>query len=442
MAVDDTQASAEESPAASQAAPEVALRPWSAFAYYDFTMLWLGGTAASTAMTLRLLISAQWIYDETGSAVTLGLLGVIQLSQIPVVLFGGILSDLVDRKKLMAMTQFVSFVSLVALSLAAFSGSLAVWHIFLVQGITGMVNVLGGSARPAMIARVVPRPLLSHAVSTNTATFQVASIVAPLAFVGVYELFGVSWAFALAMVVSAVSVIAPYLIRVSGKPADSTVKVTFTSTWTSLIEGVKFVRRHRILPGLYLLDIGVTVFSFYRFLFPIFSDQLYGLGAAGTGILTSVNGIGGIAGSALVLYTAKMPRKGVLVLFATALYALLLIAFGSIHIFWVGIIIVTCLGATDAVGMVMRQTVVQLTTPDRLLGRASSAHSFAAMSANHVGQYEVAQMSAIVGAGPTMVIGGLISIVVVGLIWKFLPGVSNYRYTPDAERDAAEDSSR
>jgi hypothetical protein len=91
--------------------------------------------------------------------------------------------------------------------------------------------------------------------------------------------------------------------------------------------------------------------------------------------------------------------------------------------------------------MVMRQTVVQLTTPDRLLGRASSAHSFAAMSANHVGQYEVAQMSAIVGAGPTMVIGGLISILVVGLIWKFLPGVRNYRYTPDAERDAAEDDS-
>ena len=438
MAVDVTQTSAAEDPRARRVQTEVALRPWSAFAHYDFTMLWLGGTAASTAMTLRLLISAQWLYDETGSAVTLGLLGVIQLSQIPVVVFGGILSDLVDRKKLMAMTQFVSFASLLGLTLAAFTGTLAVWHIFLVQAVTGMVNVLGGSARPAMIARVVPRSHLSHAVSTNTAPFQVASIVSPLAFLWGYELSGADWAFALAMVISAVSVIAPYLIRVSGKPADSTAKVTFTSTWTSLREGFNFVRRHRILPGLYLLDIGVTVFSFYRFLFPIFADQLYGLGASGTGLLTSVNGIGGVVGSALVLYTARVPRKGVLVLVATALYAVLLIAFGSIHVFWIGLIIVGCLGATDGVGMVMRQTVVQLTTPDRLLGRASSAHSFAAMSANHVGQYEVAQMSAIVGAGPTMVIGGLISIVVVGLIWKFVPGVSNYRYTPNAEREAAE----
>ena len=91
--------------------------------------------------------------------------------------------------------------------------------------------------------------------------------------------------------------------------------------------------------------------------------------------------------------------------------------------------------------MVMRQTVVQLTTPDRLLGRASSAHSFAAMGANNVGQMEVAFMSAGVGAGPTMVIGGVVSIFVVGLIWKFVPGVSNYRYMPDAERDAAENES-
>jgi hypothetical protein len=158
-------------------------------------------------------------------------------------------------------------------------------------------------------------------------------------------------------------------------------------------------------------------------------------------MLTSVNGLGGVAGSALVLYTAKIPRKGVLVLVATALYAFLLIAFGSIHVFYIGLIIVACLGATDAVGMVMRQTVVQLTTPDRLLGRASSAHSFAAMSANHLGGYEVGIMSALVGAGPTMIIGGVVSIFVVGLIWKFVPGVASYRYAPDAERDAAENDS-
>jgi len=262
----------------------------------------------------------------------------------------------------------------------------------------------------------------------------VAGIAAPIAFGVVFSIWGVGASLAVTTVIAAISVVTPFLIRVSGQPEGGSRKVTLQS----LKEGFTFVRKHKILPGLYLLDIGVTVVSFYRFLFPIFADSLYGLGAVGVGFLAASNSIGGILGSMLVLYTAKMPRKGVLVLVATAIYAVLLIAFGSIQIFWIGLIIVAGLGATDAVGMVMRQTVVQLTTPDRLLGRASSAHSFAAMGANNVGQMEVAFMSGSVGAGPTMVFGGFFAIVVVGLIWKFVPGVASYRYAPDAEREAAD----
>jgi MFS family permease len=410
------------------------LSPWSAFAYRDFTMLWLGGVSMMVAMQMRLFTSAQWIFEETGSEAQLGLLGAVQFLQMPVVVYGGALADVVDRKKLMALTQAVSLVSLVALSVAALSGALAVWHIFVVHGVTGIVNMLGNSARPAMISRVVPRTHLTHAITTNTATFQVAGIAAPIAFGVVFSVWGVGATFALTTVIAAISVVTPFLIRVSGEPDGGSRRVTLAS----LTEGFTFVRRHRILPGLYLLDIGVTVVSFYRFLFPIFAESLYGMGAVAVGSLAAANSLGGIAGSTLVLYTAKMPRKGVLVLSATAIYAVLLIAFGSIPVFAIGLVVVAGLGATDAVGMVMRQTVVQLTTPDRLLGRASSAHSFAAMGANNVGQVEVAFMSGAIGAGPTMVMGGLVAIVVVGLVWRLVPGVRNYRYEPDTERTAAE----
>jgi hypothetical protein len=125
-----------------------------------------------------------------------------------------------------------------------------------------------------------------------------------------------------------------------------------------------------------------------------------------------------------------MSRKGVPVLGAPAIYAVLLIAFGSIPVFVIGFVIVDSLGATDAIGTVMRQTVA-------LLGRASSAHSFAAMGPNNVGQVEVAFMPGAIGAGPTKVMGGLVAIVVVRLVWRLVPGVRNYRYDPDAERAAA-----
>jgi predicted MFS family arabinose efflux permease len=131
-----------------------------------------------------------------------------------------------------------------------------------------------------------------------------------------------------------------------------------------------------------------------------------------------------------VLYTTRVSRKGMLVLLATLVYAVLLFAFGLNRFFVVGLVIVALLGMTDSVGMTMRQTIVQLTTPDRLLGRASSAHSFAAMGANNLGQVEVGVLSGAIGAGNTMVLGGIVSVVVVAAIWRLMPGIRRYRYDP------------
>ncbi|MDA1280165.1 MAG: MFS transporter, partial [Chloroflexi bacterium] len=229
-----------------------------------------------------------------------------------------------------------------------------------------------------------------------------------------------------ATIFAGVSMIAPGLIRASGAPDPDTVA---QSKVEAIREGGKFVFKHPILPGLYLLDVGVTVVSFYRMLFPLFSAGLYGMGAEGTALLGFANAFGGVGGSMLVFFTEKIRHKGRIVLAATLVYAVGLIAFGLTPIFWVGLVIVAILGATDSIGMTMRQAIVQLTTPDRLIGRASSAHSFAAMGANNVGQMEVAFLSAAIGAGATMVIGGFVAIAVVAIIWVAVPGVRRYEYT-------------
>ncbi len=400
------------------------LSPWAAFAYRDFTMLWMGNVSATVTQQMRILVSAQWLYETTGSAAQLGLLGAVQLLQMPVVLYGGALADNADRKKLMMITQAVAFVMLLGLTLLALADGLKTWHIFAVTGLSGMVNMIGNPARSAMVSRVVPRSHIAHAVSTNTATFQVSGIIAPIMFLVVFEVFGVGPAFAVATVAAGVSFVTPMLISVSGAPQGGSRPTGIGS----IVEGWRFVFSHKILPGLYLMDIGVTVVSFYRTLFPIFADQFFGLGAAGVGLLNTANSLGGVAGTAIVLRTVNMSHKGRIVLVATMAYAILLFAFGINRIFLVGLVIVALLGAADAVGMVMRQTVVQLTTPDKLLGRASSAHSFSAMGANNFGQIEVGVMSGVIGAGNTMVLGGVISVLVVMAIWQFMPGVRRYEY--------------
>ena len=123
-----------------------------------------------------------------------------------------------------------------------------------------------------------------------------------------------------------------------------------------------------------------------------------------------------------------------LVLYATLIYAILLIAFGSINILWIGTIIIVALGATDSIGMTTRQTVVQLTTPDNMRGRAVAAHSLAAMTANGIGQAEVGFMSEIIGADNTMIIGGIISIIATLLIWWIIKGVREYKFIDNSNK--------
>lgn len=383
----------------------------------------------TVAMQMRLLATSQWIYDVTGSAAQLGILGAVSLLQMPVVIYGGALADVVNRKLLMAMTQLVSFASIIALTLLAFADLLQPWHIWAVTGLTGIVNMLGNSARPAMLPRTVPRSHLTTAVTVSTSTMQVASIAAPQLFAPLYNIFGVGPTLLATCGIAGISVLAPLMIRASGEPQGGNRRVT----WGTIVEGFHFVRKHPILPGLYLLDIGVTIVSFYRMLFPFFAHALYGLGAEGTALLTSFNSAGGVVGSMFVFITERWRRKGLIVLVATLIYALLLFAFGLNRIFWVGLGVVALLGMTDAVGMTMRQALVQLTAKDSMLGRASSAHSFAAMGANHIGQMEVSFVGGIIGAGPVMILGGAISVLVVAAVWLLAPGISRYRYRPMRE---------
>jgi MFS family permease len=152
-----------------------------------------------------------------------------------------------------------------------------------------------------MLPRVVPRGLLTHAVTTLNVSSQLATVVGPIVFWQVYDRLGVTASFGVCAAIYLTGAVLPALIRASGKP-EATHR---QSTWTLLKEGGVFISRHKLLPGLYLLDLGVTVVSFYRQLFPVFARQLYGLGASGTGLLNTANAVGGILGAFAVFFTVR-----------------------------------------------------------------------------------------------------------------------------------------
>ena len=382
-------------------------------------------------MQMRTLVSAVWLYDATNSGWQLGLLGGVQLLvQLPAILYGGALADQIDRKKLMAYTQLVSVVLIGAMTVLAARDSLVPWHIYAATAILSVSSTLGNPSRSALTANVVPRSHLMHAVALNTATFQIGAVAAPLAFSGAVELFNENYAyiFGITTLIALPSVVLPLLIRTSGVPIDRQQEGSVTRR---IIDGFLYVKGHPILPGLYIMDIGVTIVSHYRQILPLFADRLFKGGAATVGILNAANSAGGILGTFSVLFLTHFRRKGMMVVFATLIYAVLLIVLGFTTALWLGVIILAGLGASDAVGMATRQTTVQLTTSDNMRGRAVSFSSVSAMTANNLGTFEVGLMSDLIGADKTLILGGCIGIVVVLMVWLTVRGIRDYRYPED-----------
>ena len=387
-------------------------------------------------MQIRLLGFGVWLYEETGSGIQLGLLGLVQLAvQMPASLFGGAFADQFDRKKLIAITQCFSFFLIALATILLITDSLKPWHIYAMVAVLGVTSTMGGPARSAITANVVPTSHLLHAVTSNTATYQISSILTPLLFSVAYKLVGLPAVFLIGVCFSIPASIIPLFIN-ANYGTDGSNKPSEGSMTSRLWEGFTFVRNHPILPGLYIMDIGVTVVSFYREIMPLIVDKLFKQGAWAIGPLSAANSLGGVSGSFLVLFLANYRSKGMLVLYATGIYSLLLFGFGSIQflnvhpllLLLIGGGIISGLGATDAIGMTTRQTTVQLTTPDHMRGRAVSFHSFSAMAANNIGTFEVGFMSERIGAGNTMLLGGTVSVCVVLLVWRLIAGLRNYRY--------------
>jgi predicted MFS family arabinose efflux permease len=232
-----------------------------------------------------------------------------------------------------------------------------------------------------------------------------------------------SAAFFAAAAISIPAALLPLAIRARTRVEDATTGSTVARIW----QGFRYVFRHPILPGLFLLDTGITVVSFYREILPVLALGLFAAGAGATGLLGAANSAGAVGGAFLALLLASYRAKGMLVLYATLAYAVIVFGFGSATTLWMGAIMIAGLGAADAVTVAVRQTTVMLTTPDNMRGRAFAFMVLAAQTANNLGTIWVGFWASAIGAANTMLLGGAIAIVATVLIgWLWRP-IREYR---------------
>jgi MFS family permease len=403
-------------------------KPWEAFRYRDYRALWLILISGSIVSWMRILGTAQWLLDETGSAYLVGLIGVVQLVvQLPVTLWAGNLADRIDRKKLMSYAYGASAVVMCTLGILNANDLLTPFLMYVAIAIMAATHMLASPGRAAMVPVVIPKDQLMLAVSTDTASQNAAAVVGPLIFAFVAVTAGSTEVFLLAAAIALGAAMLPFFVKAEGVAAGQDTDTEKPSQLEQTKKGFEYVVRHPILPGLFLLDIGITTASFYREILPVLALGLFAGGASATGMLGAANSAGAILGSFVALLFVAYRAKGMLVLYASFAYGFILFGFGLANSLWLGMLMIGLLGAADAITVAVRMTTVMLTTPDHMRGRAYALMILAAQSANNIGTIWVGTWAGAIGAGNTMVLGGVISITATALIWWFWKPIREFR---------------
>ena len=378
------------------------------------------------ASWLRILGFSQWLLDETGSPFLVGLIGIVQLVvQLPSTLWAGTLADRTDRKMILAAAHGITFIVLACVATFNSTSSLNPGLIYLAIAIASGAQTLGSPSRAALIPGIFPKKEIMAAASTDTASQNLAAIIGPLLFAFVAVNWGLTEVFFTCAILCLPGSLGPFLLAVSGR-TDGKSELP-KGQITETLEGLNYVRKHPILPGLFLLDAAITTASFYREILPVIALGLFAAGASGTGFLGSANSAGAIIGGIAVLALTRIQAKGLIVLWASLAYGLFLLAFGLTNSLITGMILIALLGAADSVTVAVRVTTVMLTTPDKMRGRAFSLMYVAAQTSNNIGTIWVGFWAGLIGASSTMVMGGIISIVMTLLILLLWEPIRKYR---------------
>lgn len=410
-------------------------KPWRIFQYRDYRLLWTIMVTGAIVGWMRILGTAQWLLDETGSAYLVGLIGVVQLViQIPVTLWAGTLADRIDRKKLLTYAYSISAVVMFALGTLNLLGWLNPILVYVAIGILSGTHMLASPARAALVPSVVPEKDLMLAVSTDTASTNAASVVGPLIFATVAFYAGSTEVFFLTGSFAVLSALLPKLIQRDGfavTDEDDTgeSQTSQPSQLQQTRDGFAYVSKHPILPGLFLLDFGITTASFYREILPVLALGLFAGGASATGMLGAANSAGAILGSFATIIFVGYKRIGMLVLYASFAYGFILFGFATATSLWMGLLMIGLLGAADAVTVAVRTTTVMMTTPDQMRGRAYALLILAAQTANNLGTIWIGFWAGAIGAQDTMLLGAMISITATAIIGWWWKPIREFRNT-------------
>ncbi|MEM0985647.1 MAG: MFS transporter [Pseudomonadota bacterium] len=368
-------------------------------------------------------------WDESGSTFLTGLIGLAIF--VPVLLFslpGGQAADRLDKKQILITAHMIRFLAFGALLASVFLATdVALWVIFCSVTVLGVVYAFVPAASNALFPTLVPRDELPQAIAWNSLGYQAASILGP-ALAGVLLTVSVPLVYGLGMVMC--------LGATAGIASVETpphVKQMNARGLAMVADGLRYVMSNRTVFGAISLDLVAVFFAGSVALLPVYARDILEVGPQGYGLLWSATAIGA-AIVAVVLATKPLSRRVGLWMFgAVALFGVSIIVFGLSRIFWLSFAALVIHGGADMISVYVRQSLIQLATPDAMKGRVTSVSFIFIAGSNEFGEFQSGVATRFLGPVGAVILGGVVAVGAAGVWMRLFPQLARADRFNDVE---------
>jgi MFS family permease len=393
---------------------------WLAFRSRSFLLYWIAQLLAGFAVQIQTVAVAWQVYDITRDPLYLGLVGLSQfLPSLFLVLVTGSIADRFSRKWIIIFCLAAEAGVAGGLLYFTLSGSENVLWVFALLAVLGTARAFYNPARQAIVPNLVPRPHVANAITLTTTAGQIATIAGPV-LGGL--LYGVTapLAYSTSLMLLLIGIV--FVTRME-RPAQDVV--TGRTTWETVSAGFRYIWREKIILGAISLDLFAVLLGGAMALLPVYARDILEIGPFGLGILKAAPAAGAILVGVYLMTRPIQKNAGVIMLAAVFMFGVFTLIFAISTVAWISILALFMLGGCDMVSVFVRNTLIQLWTPDSLRGRVTAVSQLFVGASNEVGAFRAGTTAALIGTVPAVLVGG-VGTVAIAAIW--------YRVFPDLRR--------
>jgi len=387
----------------------------------DFRRLWFGtGISAIGSQITTVAIPFQ-LYAETRSTLLVGLLGIAALVPLLVVpIYGGAVADAVDRRRMLLLSDLALLAVTGALVGNVLLPSPSVWFLFVAEALGTAAYGFQRPARNALTPRLVRDDQLLAAIAVEDVVFTLARVAGPVMAGVLISVIGLEGAYAIDMATFAASLGAIWLLPPVPPAPDAD-----RPSLKSILDGFRYVRRRKVLLGIFVVDTNAMIFGFPRALFPAFAEKLGG-GAGVLGLLYAATSAGAFVASLTSGWMMTIRRQGLAVCVAAAAWGVAIVLVGFAEAVWFALLFLAVAGAADFVSAILRSNILLTVTPDSMRGRLSGIELAQVAGAPELGNVEAGIVASLTSVRASIVSGGILTVVGTVGVALAIPALVHY----------------